>query len=284
MWNLAKCAVDGIESIIERRAQIDWSFDGDAMIERMCRSVREQNGHVFLCLENFLPAPLYRACLRHWPQPYHFTPSPGGTRGRLLRKDLDTALLPLKLLAFWRRFGTDVIDRVVRPGIIEAFKPYLSRKLDFLSSQRIALAHEHLDTGTDTNEGLCRDIGFVVGPHIDQYYNLATCLFYMPSDLSQAHAGTGLYVPKTGAGSIRSTDTSFRAMEEFDEFLRFPFKPNTAVVILQSSVAWHGMMQACVGERRSYLASVVMTPRWLEALYGASPIETQPAYSESGVA
>ncbi len=42
-------------------------IDENELFERIRDAIRDENDHVYMCLENFLPDELYKACVAHWP-------------------------------------------------------------------------------------------------------------------------------------------------------------------------------------------------------------------------
>lgn len=244
-----------------------WDIDDNELVERIRAAIKDEKGHVYLCIENFLPEKLYKACVSHWP----LAEQRAHSRTRIVLDWLDKAPVPDDVRKFWARFGHEVINGKVKSALVRAFLPYLERKFDFLPKEEVEWARTHMKIANNLNEGLNLDAGFGIGPHVDQYYIFVTSLLYMPPDRTQPHMGTMLFRPKSP--ELRTLNTTFVPVDEVEEVLQFPFLPNTLCSFLQTPVSFHGLVNRTSEKaRRSYQFNVMMDDASLERLYKGQPI------------
>jgi hypothetical protein len=80
---------------------------------------------------------------------------------------------------------------------------------------------------------------YSLGPHTDSIKKVITMLFYLPKDMSQAHLGTSIYLPKD-----RSFTCAGGPHHPFDKFVRLhtmPFVPNSLFVFFKNDMSFHGV-------------------------------------------
>jgi hypothetical protein len=139
------------------------------------------------------------------------------------------ATLPQQQRDFWVEFSSWLCSGRFAGLALQKFQPYLQQR--FKNGPQPQYHNEAL---------LVEDITkYSLGPHTDSPRKAITMLFYLPKDLSQAHIGTSIYVPK---------DPNFKCPGGphygFDPFVRLhtmPFKPNSLFVFVKTDNSFHGV-------------------------------------------
>ena len=90
-----------------------------------------------------------------------------------------------------------------------------------------------------------------LGPSHVVFWSLAILLFYLPSDESQAHLGTSLYVPKdaqfTCAGDVH------HPFDRFERVAGMPFQPNSLFAFVKTTNSFHGVEPVIDANARRHL-------------------------------
>lgn len=244
-----------------------WAFDRESARRRLEAALIDEGGLVYLCVRDFLPEKLYRACMEYWPDSSDFvfkTPS----RARITMGEIDSVILPAAQREFWRRFGNDIVNGTIKPLLTEVFLPFLDRKFDWVPEERRNWIRENLRFIDHHVDGLNLDRNYKIEPHVDQQYIFVTSLLYMPADDAEVAQGTWLYKAKDA--SLRTRDIEYLDPDSVAPYRKFPFYPNTLVCLLQTPTAFHGKPLVAGGERRSYQFNVVMDHALSETIYGSA--------------
>lgn len=243
-----------------------WAFDREAARLRLRSSLVDEGGLVYLCIHDFLPENLYRACMKYWPDSRDFvfkTPN----RARITMGEIDSVVLSVAQREFWRRFGNEIVNRTIKPLLVETFLPYIDRKFDWAPEEKRNWIRENLRFVDHHVDGLNLDRSYKIEPHVDQQYIFVTSLLYMPADDKEVAQGTWLYKAKNAG--LRTRDIEYLDPDAVVPYRRFPFRPNTLVSFLQTPTAFHGKPLTPGGERRSYQFNVVMDHALSKAIYGS---------------
>jgi hypothetical protein len=243
----------------------DWQIDSEQLRRRMADALIDEGGHVYMCIENFLPTDLYKTCVAYWPDRRHFD-NPDAARARLTLGQLPTAAMPQDIRSFWLTFG-EWINGPVKQALVDVFRPYLARKLDWLPADELDAIDRNLAFFDHHNEGLNLDRQYNIGPHVDQKFIFVSSLLYMPQNRRQQDMGTWLYRPKSP--DLRTVDIEFVDPGLLEPYKPFPFLPNTLVSFLQTPTAFHGRpgIQSRK-DRRTYQFNVIMTHELTKRIYG----------------
>jgi hypothetical protein len=200
-------------------------------------------------LENVFPAEFYAEIRRNLPDPAVMIPieKARNVTGYKERFVLDMSqkslsLLPDEKRAFWTEMHNWLVVRGNFGSLLsQKFKPYIEQR--FAGRDNIEFYSEALLVEDVTN--------YKLGPHTDSPRKVITVLFYLPPDLSQAHMGTSIYLPK---------DPSFTCPGgphyPHEGFLRLhtnPFVPNSMFVFLKTDNSFHGVEPVLDADTRRWL-------------------------------
>ncbi len=212
-------------------------------------------------LENVFPADFYKLMHKNLPDPQAMIPIEQARKvtGYKERFVLDMGPKSLATLPDEKRdFWAGMHDWMVAKGnfgslLTQKFKPFIEQR--FAGRTDLEFISETLLVQDITN--------YKLGPHSDAPRKVITVLFYLPPDMSQAHMGTSIYLPK---------DPSFTCPggphHPHDQFLRLhtnPFVPNSMFVFLKTDNSFHGVEPVVDADTR----------RWL-LLYDIFVRETKP--------
>jgi hypothetical protein len=130
---------------------------------------------------------------------------------------------------FWAELNKTLATREFVSPLIMAFKPWFVER--------------HGD-GVNINFGMQIDLirdaeAWSLGPHTDQFENIAVILFYLPTDDSKPHLGTSVYAPKEPGFTCPGGPHHSR--EGFDLIYTAPYVRNSAFAFFKSDKSFHGV-------------------------------------------
>lgn len=124
-----------------------------------------------------------------------------------------------------------------KPSWTGLYKQLLSGKLKSTLCKKFGVE----DTGDLVEDLLLvRDLpGYSIPPHTDSPRKVITVLFYLPKDDSQLHEGTCLFECKEK--SFTCETGVHHSFDDFDEFYKAPFKPNSMLAFKRTDNSFHGV-------------------------------------------
>ncbi|MCE3000874.1 MAG: hypothetical protein ACK59Y_11145 [Betaproteobacteria bacterium] len=200
-------------------------------------------------LENVFPDSFYAELRRNLPDPAVMIPiekarNVTGYKERFVldmsQKSLST--LPDGKKAFW----TEMHNWLVVKGnfgslLSQKFRPFIEQR--FAGRENMEFYSESLLVEDITN--------YKLGPHTDSPRKVITVLFYLPPDLSQAHMGTSIYLPKDP--SFTCAGGPHYPHEGFMRLHTNPFVPNSMFVFLKTENSFHGVEPVVDADTRRWL-------------------------------
>ena len=234
-----------------------------------------------LIVDEILPPHLYKEIAKRWPDEQLFK----GVRGAIPVNYGASESFPLDLSKkhFWRIFGEVVVDRYIKPKIVEKFLPYLYQKYR-MNSIGLEFVKRNINQcfANSRQDGLILDRGgYEISPHVDQLNMFVQILIYLPKegDTYSEDLGTCLYeseeakiedIDYTGAIYRHYGDCSQK--KEVKLCKKVPYRPNQLVVFLQSPLAWHGVDPVPPGQvRRLFFSPLKFSPEFMEDFYEEYP-------------
>lgn len=194
------------------------------------------------------PADFYQRIQQNLPDPAAMIPieQARAVRGYKERfvlglDDSHLATLPDAKRVFWEELRGWLIGDRFKALVMSKFKPFIDQR--FGGNADVRFHDEGL---------LVQDItDYNLGPHTDAPRKVVTMLFYLPSDESQRHLGTSIYVPK---------DSEFRCPGgphyKRDQFVRMhtnPFAPNSLFAFFKTDNSFHGVEPVADPDCRRWL-------------------------------
>jgi len=165
------------------------------------------------------PPDFYADMQRHLPDPQAMIPiaEARGAKGYKERFVLELnegrlSALPEAEKNFWGDLAAWMLSGRLQEIMLQKFGPFMTRGADAF------------DFYADTM--LIQDItDYKIGPHCDAPGKVITMLFYLPTDNSQAHLGTSIYVPKDPG--FRCQIGTHHPPDLFNRVVTMPFLPNS---------------------------------------------------------
>lgn len=154
--------------------------------------------------------------------------------------------------AFWRGMSETLRAGAFRNLMVERFRPFLKARF---ADQAVKLYDETLLVEDLTN--------YALGPHTDTPSKAVTVLFYLPKDLSQAHLGTSIYVPKDG--KFRCKGGPHHKHADFERVATMPFVPNAMFAFVKTDNSFHGVEPVTDPDVRRWLLLYDIKARAIEA-------------------
>jgi hypothetical protein len=137
------------------------------------------------------------------------------------------SLTPAKRL-FWGSLREWLVGGRFGQVVLNKFGQFLDQRF---GKEEIGLYDEALLVQDTTN--------YKLGPHTDAPRKVITLLFYLPKDLSQAHLGTSLYMPKDP--NFRCPGGPHYPHEGFEKLKTMPFLPNSLFAFVKTDNSFHGV-------------------------------------------
>jgi hypothetical protein len=222
-----------------------------------------------LIVENFLPADLYKHAGEIWPATKEFAGAKDAKRLVLpvTYGSLEDTDLPKNQKVFWRLFGEVIVNRYLKPKLVEKFKNYLPLKLDW---QNHWLFDPLYDTCNLRQDCLILDKDSPnMPPHVDQLNMLAQIIIYFPTDAHHEDLGTIFYYGDPSSTPNDLYEVKSPANIKFAK--KIPYHPNMLVVFMQSPTAWHGFERPKnmdpTYQRRLFLSPLFFSPEFMERHY-----------------
>lgn len=142
--------------------------------------------------------------------------------------DESLASLPTSKRDFWCDLRSWMLGGELISLILEKFNPFIKSRFE---GKKIKFTDELL---------LVQDISkYKLGPHTDSPRKVVTMLFYLPSDSSQGHMGTSIYVPKDP--NFKCSGGPHYPHSQFSKMCTMPFLPNTLFGFLKTNNSFHGV-------------------------------------------
>lgn len=182
------------------------------------------------------PEDFYAKMLEHLPEPAAMIPIEQARGAKGYKERFVLELNPARLSALpeaQKNFWSDVAAWL------------LSGRLQEIMMNKFASSLEARFGDTTNHEFwadamLIQDItDYKIGPHCDSPGKVITMLFYLPSDNSQAHLGTSIYVPKDPGFTCPSG--VHHPPDQFNRLTTMPFLPNSLFTFARSDHSFHGV-------------------------------------------
>lgn len=182
------------------------------------------------------PENFYGEMQRHLPDPEAMIPieQARGAKGYKERFVLELnagrlSALPEDRRSFWSEVAHWLLSGRLQDLMLDKFGPFIDPRWK--------------DPGVfqfSADAMLIQDItDYKIGPHCDAPGKVITMLFYLPSDNSQAHLGTSIYVPKD-PGFTCPTGIH-HPPDAFTRVITMPFLPNSLFTFARSDISFHGV-------------------------------------------
>jgi len=219
-----------------------------------------------IVIENFFSEDFYQCALKYYPIESQFYAS------RLCSNYgcLESSSLSTDQKVFWHHFGEVIVNRFIKPRLIDKLKPFFHLKLNMEK-----FPCESLDYNRDfmnyRQDSLVLGLQITkyrgISAHVDQLNLFAALLIYFPTDDQHQECGTIFY----NSNSSADVNTLY-ADDGLDlQFAKkIPYKPNTLLCFLQTPFAWHGadLSTAEMGYlRHLYLAPIFLSPEFMNRHY-----------------
>jgi hypothetical protein len=137
------------------------------------------------------------------------------------------SLAPAKRM-FWQSLHQWLVGGRFGQVVLNKFGQFLDQRF---GKQEIGLYDEALLVQDTTN--------YKLGPHTDAPRKVITLLFYLPKDMSQAHLGTSIYMPKDP--NFRCAGGPHYPHEGFEKLKTLPFLPNSLFAFVKTDNSFHGV-------------------------------------------
>lgn len=206
-------------------------------------------------IPDVFPADFYADLQRHLPDPMAMIPisEARGAKGYKERFVLELnpgrlSSLPEDRKNFWSGVAEWMLSGRLQELMLEKFGPVVD----------VRFPRDAFDFYADAM--LVQDItNYKIGPHCDAPGKVVTMLFYLPSDDSQAHLGTSIYVPKNPA--FRCPIGTHHPPDGFNRVVTMPFLPNSLFTFARSDTSFHGVEPVGDPDCRRWLLQFTIYPR-----------------------
>lgn len=150
-------------------------------------------------------------------------------------------LLPESKMIFWKQMQHNLMKTNFANLVYSKFKPFIEKR--FKEQGNIEFYAETLLIKDTTNYSL--------GPHTDAPRKVVTLLFYLPSDTSQSHLGTSIYIPNDA--DFRCQGGPHHKREHFSLMHTNPFLPNSLFAFFKTDNSFHGVEKVFDLDTRRWL-------------------------------
>ncbi len=223
------------------------------------------------------PADFYRTIQQNLPDPQAMVPIEKArpVRGYPERFVLDfneksLATLPDAKREFWRQLNEWlVVKGNFGTLVFEKFKPFIQQR--FKDKPDLEFQSETLLVQDVTN--------YKLGPHTDSPRKVVTMLFYLPSDLSQVHMGTSMYLPNDPGFTCPGGPHHDRSA--FTRLHTQPFAPNSLFAFFKTDNSFHGVEPVADPDCRRWLLLYDIYVRDPAVLKKPVPAPAQAAAAKS---
>ena len=230
--------------------------------------------HCFI--ENIFPDDFYAELQRNLPDPAAMIPIEQArpVKGYKERFVLDVSgkqleTLPEEKRKFWHDFREWLLSGRFQSLALRKFQPLLEAR--FKGMPGIDFYNEML---------LVEDITkYALGPHTDSPRKVITMLFYLPNDLSQAHLGTSIYLPKDQ--NFRCPGGPHHSFEGFVRLRTMPFKPNSLFIFFKTDNSFHGVEPVTDPDTKRWLLLYDVYQRQPQT-QASQPQQAAPAMAQPG--
>jgi hypothetical protein len=208
--------------------------------EHLCRAIvgakveRSPFAHAFV--HGAFPQPYYEQMLRHFPNPDLLISNGQAGRGNQLQarfvfelKQEPLSTLPEPQRGFWSDFARWILGERLRACILDRFSEQTRNR--FPHNNRPEFYGDAVLVEDQTAHSM--------GPHTDHPRKVVTLLFYLPSNNSQQHLGTSIYLPKDRA--FECSGLAHHPFDKFDRVQTFPFVPNAFLMFAKTDNSFHGV-------------------------------------------
>lgn len=223
-------------------------------------------------LENVFPSDYYQLIQKNLPKPEEMLPiedvrSVKGYKERFVLElhDKYLASLPEAKQKFWKHLNHILLETNFASLIFSKFQPFIEKRFE---------GQNNLDFFSETL--LVEDVtNYALGPHTDSPRKVVTLLFYLPSDTSQSHLGTSIYLPKDPA--FRCLVGPHHDREHFSLLHTNPFLPNSVFAFFKTDNSFHGVERVFDPNTRRWLLLFDIYVKQKES------IQAEPSNKESTV-
>ena len=202
--------------------------------------------HFFL--ENAFPSDFYAEMQAKLPDPEAMRPIAEvrpvrGYKERFVMGFEDAALatLPEDKREFWLGLRQWLVGGRFANLVLHKFEEFLDDR--FNRDPKVDFYDEALLVQDTTN--------YALGPHCDAQRKVITMLFYLPSDESQRHLGTSMYLPKEA--DFTCDGTKHHARAGFERLWTMPFLPNSLFAFFKTDTSFHGVEPVTEPDCRRWL-------------------------------
>ncbi len=196
----------------------------------------EEHPFPHIVIEGIFPEQLYKHIQSKWPAKEEFVR--GGQRNILPATNgcIESSTLTTEQKVFWTLFGEIIVNKYIKPQLIEKLLPYIGMK-HRLSGLEPSQVNYFTDFSNLRQDCLVEDdCNYSIAAHIDQLNIFAALLIYLPSDTDHQDMGTTFY-----SGPPNPDPNNIYRAPALKFAKRIPYKPNTLVVFLQSPISWHAV-------------------------------------------
>ena len=200
-------------------------------------------------LENVFPADYYQLIQKNLPKPEEMLPIEEvrpvkGYKERFVLElhDKYLASLPDAKQKFWKQLQHILVEKTNFASLVfSKFEPFIAKRFE---------GQNNLDFYAETL--LVEDVtNYALGPHTDSPRKVVTLLFYLPSDTSQSHLGTSIYLPNDPA--FRCLGGPHYERERFSLLHTNPFLPNSLFAFFKTDDSFHGVERVFDPNTRRWL-------------------------------
>jgi hypothetical protein len=203
--------------------------------------------HIYL--ENVFPADFYKNMLDNLPHPDDMHPIESvrpvkGYKERFVLELSDEHLCTLSdhKNIFWKNLKRMLVDDSRFGNLVfSKFEAFIGAR--FEGKENLKFYSESLLVEDTTN--------YALGPHTDSPRKVVTMLFYLPSDTSQAHLGTSIYIPNDP--QFKCSGGPHHRREDFTRVHTNPFLPNSLFAFVKSDKSFHGVERLLDPDSRRWL-------------------------------
>lgn len=200
-------------------------------------------------LENLFPSDYYLKIQENLPNPEEMLPieQVRNLKGYKERFALQLhgeqlELLPENKKIFWKQLQHYLVGKTNFANLVfSKFQPFIAER--FKKQDNLEFNAETLLIQDTTN--------YALGPHTDASRKVVTLIFYLPSDTSQSHLGTSIYLPNDP--DFRCQGGAHHKREHFSLMHTNPFLPNTLFAFFKTDDSFHGVEKVFDPNTRRWL-------------------------------
>lgn len=219
-----------------------------------------------LVIEDIFPEEFYQKIQANWPEIHHFLEDGSNFILPVTKGCNEECNLEYKNKMFWRLFGEVIVNRYIKPRIIEKFAPYFHLKLAMknFDPKNLNRIENFFECRLDCLK--MQKYFYAIGPHIDQLNVYAPILIYLPETNDQPDFGTSFYY---GPDNPNPNEIYYKAPYSLKFAKKTVYKRNTLVTFLQSPRSWHSVepIKNTNYLRRVYVSVIFHSPEFMDKYY-----------------